>query len=334
MLGELITELRGVTVERLRSPLLGAFVAGWLVANWKAVAVLMFSQLAIEDRIEFIDQHYLSLWHVLYAPMLFAVLFTALSPWVNFGVQVLQEFAISRRRMHKLGSDTRYLVASVERAHAQAQVNRILAKDQVTQQQQQEITTLQKQLEDQARTAQSRIDAREAELEQLRQEYTKVSTEDTETAKRQREEMDRLMVVLQEQRQQALVEQEALKELLVARQKELERRLDAASRDRAAVSDIDLRRIIVGRRFRLYHNPKIGPERSKTITFDPNGTLGIGANSNEHAWRIKHGKLEIVQADGRVHSRFNYLPDSDLFVHTGEKDTKSARGQYIVPEVA
>jgi hypothetical protein len=90
--------------------------------------------------------------------------------------------------------------------------------------------------------------------------------------------------------------------------------------------------MLINNSFRLYYNPKEGPHRSKTITFDPSGRLGEGNNNNEHTWRVKDGKLELLDAGGNVYSRFYYLAASRIFVHTGQRDTKSTRGQYIIPE--
>lgn len=98
-------------------------------------------------------------------------------------------------------------------------------------------------------------------------------------------------------------------------------------------SDDFIHRIVQSRKFRLFHNPKVGPERSKEIRFEPGGQISDGRNKFENTWRVFNGCLELVQADGEVHSRFAYLPESGIFIHTGDADTKSARGQYIIPEM-
>lgn len=98
------------------------------------------------------------------------------------------------------------------------------------------------------------------------------------------------------------------------------------------MADGAIRNIVQSKKFRLFHNPKFGPERSKPIKFEPGGQISDGQNKFESTWRVLNGKLELIQDDGKVHSRFSYLPDSDIFVHTGDADTKSARGQYIIPE--
>jgi hypothetical protein len=86
--------------------------------------------------------------------------------------------------------------------------------------------------------------------------------------------------------------------------------------------------LLTSRRWVLVFNP---PHRLKPITFLPNGAIGEGRNSNENSWRIAAGKLELVQADGRTHSRFDFNPRNTSFLHTNDPDTLSIRGQYIVP---
>lgn len=81
--------------------------------------------------------------------------------------------------------------------------------------------------------------------------------------------------------------------------------------------------------FRLFYNP---PSYSKKIVFASNGQIIEGNNKNEHSWRIAKGKLELVQLDGKVHSRFYYDAADGSFKHTGDPDTLSIRGQFIVPD--
>jgi hypothetical protein len=86
--------------------------------------------------------------------------------------------------------------------------------------------------------------------------------------------------------------------------------------------------LLSSRKWTLVFNP---PHRSKPITFLPNGSIGEGQNTNEHSWRVDRGKLELVQADGRVHSRFVFNQRTTSFLHTNDPDTPSIRGQFIVP---
>jgi hypothetical protein len=91
----------------------------------------------------------------------------------------------------------------------------------------------------------------------------------------------------------------------------------------------DLEAILLGQAFRLFFNP---PKLSKRMIFAPNGIISEGNNKNEHMWRIVGNKLELVQLDGKVHSRFFYDKSDNIFKHTNDSDTLSIRGQFIAPD--
>src|SRR5690606_26935915 len=92
-----------------------------------------------------------------------------------------------------------------------------------------------------------------------------------------------------------------------------------------SMSDEELSQVLRGSPFRLYHNPERGRKSSKVMMFGPSNRILEGGNTNEHSWRIVEGRLELVQADGLVHSRFDYHPTSKVFTHTNESDTLSKR---------
>lgn len=72
-------------------------------------------------------------------------------------------------------------------------------------------------------------------------------------------------------------------------------------------------------------------EQSKILTFLPNGEIGEGRNDNESRWRIANGRLEILDGWGAPYSRFLLMEDGLSFHHTNESDTRSIRGQYMLP---
>jgi hypothetical protein len=332
MLGELFSELRAQARERIRNPLLGPFSAAWIVTNWRLLSVLVASDASMEQRIAFIDNNYLDVINLIITPFVFAVFYALALPWMNLGLQHLQEGVNLRRKRHTLMIDTESLRASVGRAEAQADLNRILAKDQVAREQKQEIDALRQQLVEQEERARSRIEATEQELEQRRKEYEARSNQDLAAAAQERLEIERLRTQLEDERAQAVAESERVRDELKKRRAELEFRLDEQPGHRLISTNIEFAGSLLSRRFRLFHNPSVGPERSKPISFAPQGRIVEGRNRNEHSWRIVDGKLELVQADGLVHSRFFYFPESEIFVHTGDTDTPSARGQYIIPD--
>ena len=94
-------------------------------------------------------------------------------------------------------------------------------------------------------------------------------------------------------------------------------------------ADAAIRDTITRTKYRFVFNPS--NDLSKTLTFLPNGMIGEGCNNNEATWRISKGKVEILDGAGSLYSRFNLLQDGRSLHHTNEPDTRSLRGQYMVP---
>jgi hypothetical protein len=86
-------------------------------------------------------------------------------------------------------------------------------------------------------------------------------------------------------------------------------------------------RFLTNNVFRMTHNP--ANNKSKIITFASGGSIVQGRNDNEYSWRVRDGRLEILQSDGQVHSRFVYVPSHDLLQHTNDPDTPSILNQRI-----
>jgi hypothetical protein len=79
--------------------------------------------------------------------------------------------------------------------------------------------------------------------------------------------------------------------------------------------------------FKLIFDP--ARNKSKIITFDSGGSIAEGRNDNENRWRVRDGRLEILQSDGAVHSRFVYVPTDRSFQHTNDSDVRSLLNQRI-----
>lgn len=91
-----------------------------------------------------------------------------------------------------------------------------------------------------------------------------------------------------------------------------------------------IRETVGKHRFKMVFNPTSG--LSKQVTFKPNGEIGEGRNDNENSWRAVDGRLEVLNGQGQVYSRFFLLPSGKAFHHTNDPDTISIKGQYLVPE--
>ncbi|MGA2532106.1 MAG: hypothetical protein ABSG19_03620 [Candidatus Aminicenantales bacterium] len=89
----------------------------------------------------------------------------------------------------------------------------------------------------------------------------------------------------------------------------------------------DLLSMLTSSRWILFYNP---PHGKKVMTFLSDGLVGEGQNRNESSWRVVGDKLEFLNSDGRVFSRFSLDSSQARWTHTNDPDTLSIRGQYIV----
>jgi len=118
---EIIASIRKTSTERISNPFYGVFILTWLAFNWEAVAILLFSDLPMQERVRFINSAYSLMF--LY-PLLFAILITFILPWCTEKITFFQSKSISRtssllaiRRKKMLTADI-----SVERFRAKKDV--------------------------------------------------------------------------------------------------------------------------------------------------------------------------------------------------------------------
>lgn len=329
----MIKEWRTHLMDRLRNPLLGPFTALWLVWNWRLVSVLLFSPKDIESRIQHIDANYINVMDNLVYPLSGAIVFAFVVPWLSLFFQWIQRFPNIRREKGTLLDDTELLNASVAKAEAQATLNRILAQDEITKRQQEELEFLKAELDKQKEIAETRVAVAQAEFDKKLEEYESRTDKDNHEALSKKEELDFLRMKMEEEQERARSELEAMRKELNKKQMDIEQKLKSPYQPTSKSTVSEMKNLLTSGMWKLFHNPSIGPERSKDISFKDSGDIQVGRNNNESKWRIMDGTLELLQSDGKVHSRFYFIPESKIFIHTGDADTRSARGQYIIPSL-
>jgi hypothetical protein len=91
-----------------------------------------------------------------------------------------------------------------------------------------------------------------------------------------------------------------------------------------------LKKLILGnRKFRFIYNPLAN--KSKIVTFSQNGEVKEGQNNNENRWQIRRGKLELLNSENNLYSRFVYEAKSGRLTHTNDPECLSILGQYFEP---
>lgn len=90
---EIVASLRKTSTERISNPFYGVFIMTWLAFNWEAVAIILFSDLPMQERVRFINSAYSLIF--LY-PLLFAIFLTFILPWCTEKITFFQSKSISR----------------------------------------------------------------------------------------------------------------------------------------------------------------------------------------------------------------------------------------------
>lgn len=82
---EIIKSFFETSKERIKNPLVGAFIISWLFMNWKAIFIALFSNNTILERIELIELNYSSIFSYLITPLLIALFYVIILPYLMWG---------------------------------------------------------------------------------------------------------------------------------------------------------------------------------------------------------------------------------------------------------
>lgn len=78
----------------------------------------------------------------------------------------------------------------------------------------------------------------------------------------------------------------------------------------------------------LNFNPEIFTGR-KLISFNSDGKIGEGRNSNEYTWSMVGDELEIRRQNGDLQNRFRFDRQGNKFISTNHPDAKGIKDQFI-----
>ncbi len=94
---EFLQTLFKSTEDRIKNPFIGAFLTSWILFNWKPILFLIFSSENIKEKIIYISDNYTDIWCYFLLPLLSAIFYIGILPYVNLGFEWLVKFSISRR---------------------------------------------------------------------------------------------------------------------------------------------------------------------------------------------------------------------------------------------
>lgn len=85
--------------DRLKNPIVGAFIMAWVAVNWRFIAILLFSSKTIEQKIEFIENNYFDIKLNLWIPLAFAVFYVLILPYIMALFDWLSQKGIAARKL-------------------------------------------------------------------------------------------------------------------------------------------------------------------------------------------------------------------------------------------
>ena len=71
------------------------------------------------------------------------------------------------------------------------------------------------------------------------------------------------------------------------------------------------------------------PQGKKAISFNDDGTIAEGRNSNEFKWKLERDQLVIIRENGDLQNRFTYIPATDRFISVDDPNAKGFKPQSI-----
>jgi hypothetical protein len=84
--------------ERLKNPAIGTFILSWLAINWRFVAILLFSNLPLNDRINQIEDNYLKIELTLWYPLLAMGVYMLVVPNLTAVIDAINQKSIFYRK--------------------------------------------------------------------------------------------------------------------------------------------------------------------------------------------------------------------------------------------
>lgn len=98
-IAELLKELNDSTKDRIKNPIVGAFICSFIAYNWRPIFILLFSDLPVEDRIEFVNYVYCNKWGLI-VPIIFGIAYTLVVPLI----MILMDFGLMPMKRKRIAN--------------------------------------------------------------------------------------------------------------------------------------------------------------------------------------------------------------------------------------
>ena len=121
---DIYSSFRQTSLERVKSPFLGAFVFSWVGFNWQMLAILFFSTKGIEERLKLINKSF-DIGDYLLAPIFTTALIVTLLPQINKFITWMQDKPNSDTVAMSLASKIK--IAELQQSLAESEARKKLA---------------------------------------------------------------------------------------------------------------------------------------------------------------------------------------------------------------
>lgn len=102
-IADLIKETIESSKERIKNPVIGAFICSFIIYNWKAIAYLLFSNESIEYKLIIIQTWYWTVWTLL-TPLIMVAIYTFGLPRLMIKINTLLK-PVNHKRVEDIYSD-------------------------------------------------------------------------------------------------------------------------------------------------------------------------------------------------------------------------------------
>ncbi|MDA6068659.1 hypothetical protein NJT12_03410 [Flavobacterium sp. AC] len=95
-IADLIKSVIDSSKERIKTPIVGAFICSFIVYNWRPILILMFSNASIEDKIIVINNEYCNK-SAFWSPVIIALIYTVFIPFIMIVIDAILVYAKKQR---------------------------------------------------------------------------------------------------------------------------------------------------------------------------------------------------------------------------------------------
>lgn len=162
--------------ERIKHPFVFSFLLSWIVFNWAAIAILLFSKTEIEERVIYIIDYYGHINNTLLYPLFLSLIYMLILPYFSWGIDIFVQFGKKKHKKVITGEITQ-----------DWRNKREIAKEEYRYLQEKTGNVTLKQLNDEIESLKASLANRDKEIEDLKYDLT-----DSEKERRQLEQLRKL----------------------------------------------------------------------------------------------------------------------------------------------